>query len=177
MIIMEKDNNEQIKEKEKPDITKETPSEVKKEIKTEEKKAPPTDVKSDKTEKPEEKEKPKEAETSPKVQERPRTPGGYTGQGGGGGGRPPQRTNFQRSGPSRYGSKQGGRFLKKKVCRFCIGQYEQISYKDITVLKKFISSDRSKILPRRITGTCAKHQRRLSNAIKRARTIALLPFV
>ncbi len=176
---MEKDNKEQIKEKEKPDKTKESPSEVKKEIKVEEKKVPPADVKSDKTGKPEEKEKPKETETPPKVKERPKTPGGFTGPARAGGGRPPQRGGFQRSGSYRNNnrSRQGGPFLKKKVCRFCIGQYEQISYKDVTVLKKFISTDRSKILPRRITGTCAKHQRRLANAIKRARTIALLPFV
>lgn len=67
-------------------------------------------------------------------------------------------------------------FFKKKVCRFCKGQYQEVTYKDFDILKRFIS-ERGKILPRRMTGTCAKHQNRLANAIKRARTIAILPFV
>jgi small subunit ribosomal protein S18 len=72
---------------------------------------------------------------------------------------------------------RGGRFLfnKKKVCRFCT-QKLKIDYKDADTLRRFIT-DRGKILPRRITGTCAKHQRAVAEAIKRARIIALLPFV
>jgi small subunit ribosomal protein S18 len=66
-------------------------------------------------------------------------------------------------------------FFKKKVCRFCT-QKLKIDYKDADTLRKFIT-ERGKILPRRITGTCAKHQRALAEAIKRARIIALLPFV
>ena len=65
---------------------------------------------------------------------------------------------------------------KKKVCQFCQDKVEFIDYKDSAKLKKFIS-ERGKILPRRISGTCAKHQRELQNAIKRARHMALLPYV
>ncbi|GMO29905.1 MAG: 30S ribosomal protein S18 [Termitinemataceae bacterium] len=65
-------------------------------------------------------------------------------------------------------------FFKKKVCRFC-SQKLNIDYKDSDVLRRFIT-ERGKILPRRITGTCAKHQRALAEAVKRARILALLPF-
>lgn len=65
---------------------------------------------------------------------------------------------------------------KKKVCQFCLDKVEHIDYKDTAKLKRFVS-ERSKILPRRITGTCAKHQRQLTEAIKRARHIALMPYV
>ena len=66
-------------------------------------------------------------------------------------------------------------FFRKKVCRFCANK-AKIDYKDADGLKRF-TTERGKILPRRITGTCAKHQRELSGAIKRARCICLLPFV
>ena len=65
---------------------------------------------------------------------------------------------------------------RKKVCMFCVDRVEKIDYKDITKLKKCMT-ERSKILPRRVTGTCAYHQRELTVAIKRARHIALLPYV
>ena len=65
---------------------------------------------------------------------------------------------------------------RKKVCAFCVDKVEEIDYKDVQKLRKF-TSDRAKILPRRVTGTCAKHQRELQTAIKRARHAALLPFV
>ena len=65
---------------------------------------------------------------------------------------------------------------RKKVCQFCVDKCEYIDYKDAAKLRRFIS-ERSKILPRRTTGTCAMHQRQLTEAIKRARQIALLPFV
>ena len=65
---------------------------------------------------------------------------------------------------------------RKKVCRFCVDRVEKIDYKDITKLKKCMT-ERSKILPRRVTGTCAFHQRELTVAIKRARHSALLPYV
>lgn len=65
---------------------------------------------------------------------------------------------------------------RRKVCNFCAEKVEDIDYKDVSRLKKYIS-ERGKILPRRISGTCAKHQRQLTTAIKRARCIALLPFV
>ena len=63
---------------------------------------------------------------------------------------------------------------KKKVCQMCAGK--EINYKDVEILKKYVN-EKGKILPRRITGTCAKHQRRLALEIKRARAICLLPFV
>ncbi len=65
---------------------------------------------------------------------------------------------------------------RKKVCAFCADKIEHIDYKDVPRLRKFVS-ERSKILPRRITGTCAKHQRQLTVAIKRARHIAILPYI
>ena len=71
--------------------------------------------------------------------------------------------------------KKGGMRRRKKVCVFC-GKDNVIDYKDTAKLKKYVS-ERGKILPRRITGTCAKHQRQLTTAIKRARQIALLPYV
>ena len=67
-------------------------------------------------------------------------------------------------------------FHRRKVCRFCADTSLVIDYKDAKSLKYFIT-ERGKIIPRRISGTCAKHQRSLTQAIKRARTIALLPFV
>lgn len=67
------------------------------------------------------------------------------------------------------------RKAKKKVCQFCVDKVEYIDYKDVAKLRRFVS-ERAKILPRRITGTCAKHQRQLTTAIKRARHIALIPY-
>ena len=68
------------------------------------------------------------------------------------------------------------RRAKKKVCVFCVDKVEHIDYKDTAKLRRYIT-ERGKIVPRRISGTCAKHQRQLTTAIKRARQIALLPFV
>ncbi len=65
---------------------------------------------------------------------------------------------------------------RKKACFFCVDRAEFIDYKDVAKLRKFVS-ERAKILPRRVTGTCAAHQRELTTAIKRARTVALLPYV
>lgn len=70
---------------------------------------------------------------------------------------------------------RGNRRQRRKVCSFCVDKVEEIDYKDVAKLRKFIT-ERGKILPRRITGTCAKHQRQLTIAIKRARNVALLPF-
>jgi small subunit ribosomal protein S18 len=67
------------------------------------------------------------------------------------------------------------RKAKKKVCQFCADKVADIDYKDVAKLRRYVS-ERAKILPRRITGTCAKHQRQLTIAIKRARHIAILPF-
>jgi small subunit ribosomal protein S18 len=66
-------------------------------------------------------------------------------------------------------------YVRRKVCRFCADKFMAIDYKDYRTLRHFIT-ERGKILPRRITGTCAKHQRRLTTAIKQARIMALLPF-
>jgi small subunit ribosomal protein S18 len=66
-------------------------------------------------------------------------------------------------------------FRRKKVCRFCVDKIDDINYKDVKLLNMFIS-EKGKITPRRITGVCAPHQRRLNEAIKQARNIALLPY-
>jgi len=68
-----------------------------------------------------------------------------------------------------------GRKGRKKVCAFCVDKVEAIDYKDIGKLRRYLS-ERAKILPRRVTGTCARHQRDLTVAIKRARHLALLPY-
>lgn len=77
------------------------------------------------------------------------------------------------------GMRRGGggkmRRSKKKVCTFCMDKSGSIDYKDVNKLRKFIT-ERGKILPRRISGACAKHQREVTGAIKRSRNIALLPF-
>ncbi|MBI4308413.1 MAG: 30S ribosomal protein S18 [Chloroflexi bacterium] len=90
------------------------------------------------------------------------------------------RPAFRRGAPGgrrEGGRREGGRryFARKKVCSFCVDHVKVIDYKDAARLRRYIS-DRGKIDPRRKTGTCAKHQRALAIAIKRARHIALLPF-
>ncbi len=74
------------------------------------------------------------------------------------------------------GKAHGGNRKRRKVCAFCAEKSQHIDYKDTAKLRRFLS-ERSKILPRRATGTCAMHQRELTEAIKRARQIALLPYV
>ncbi len=69
----------------------------------------------------------------------------------------------------------GGGFRRKKVCHFCAEKIDHIDYKDTDTLRRYVT-ERGKILPRRVTGTCAKHQRGVTTAVKRARTVALLPF-
>ena len=71
--------------------------------------------------------------------------------------------------------KRRGGMRRKKVCQFCADKTEVIDYKDVEKLKKYVT-DRGKILPKRITGTCAMHQREVTTAIKRARIVALLPY-
>jgi small subunit ribosomal protein S18 len=75
------------------------------------------------------------------------------------------------------GGRDGGRkfFRRKKVCKFCVEKIDDINYKDVRLLGQFVA-ERGKIVPRRLTGVCTPHQRRLTSAIKRARNIALLPF-
>lgn len=70
----------------------------------------------------------------------------------------------------------GANRKRKKVCQFCVENCQHIDYKDTAKLRRYLS-DRSKILPRRTTGTCALHQRQLTTAIKQARQIALLPYI
>lgn len=72
-------------------------------------------------------------------------------------------------------SNRPNRKSRKKVCAFCVEKVEEIDYKDVQKLRKF-TSDRAKILPRRVTGTCARHQRELTTAIKRARQVALMAY-
>jgi small subunit ribosomal protein S18 len=76
---------------------------------------------------------------------------------------------------ARGGNGGGGAFPRRKVCPFCADKNLLLDYKDTTLLRRFVT-DRGKMIPRRITGVCAKHQRALSLAIKRARNIALMPF-
>ena len=81
-------------------------------------------------------------------------------------------------GPKREGSAPGGRkqyFRRRKVCKFCDEKIDVIDYKDVKLVGQFVS-ERGKILPRRLTGTCSPHQRLLTVAIRRARNIALLLF-
>ena len=96
----------------------------------------------------------------------PRRP--HSGGGGDRGDRGP-------GGPGGPGGKKKFFYRRKRVCKFCVEKLEYIDFKDVKMLQQFIP-ERGKILPRRISGTCALHQRKLQNAIKRARTEALLPF-
>jgi small subunit ribosomal protein S18 len=96
-------------------------------------------------------------------------PSGPSGLGGGG----PRPQGGRPGGPAKRGKRSFVR--KKKVCRFCVDKADFIDYKKAEILAPFIQ-ERGKILPRRMTGTCARHQRWLTVAIKRAQNIALLPF-
>ena len=99
---------------------------------------------------------------------RPRGSGG----GGGGGGR------GAGGGGGRDGGKEGGKrffFRRRKVCKFCADKIDYVDYKDVKLISQFVP-ERGKILPRRMFGTCAEHQRKLTEAINRARHIALLPY-
>ena len=89
-----------------------------------------------------------------------------------------RRTSRGGAGGAEAGGPRRGKrqyFRKKKVCRFCVEKVDFIDYKKVDMLQPFVQ-DRGKIMPRRMTGTCSKHQRWLGVAIKRARNIALLPF-
>jgi small subunit ribosomal protein S18 len=90
--------------------------------------------------------------------------------------RGPRRDSRPGGGPGGAG-REGGRkfFRRKKVCKFCVEKIDSINYKDVRLLSGFVA-ERGKIVPRRLTGVCTPHQRRLSAAIKQARNIALLPF-
>ena len=112
--------------------------------------------------------------------------GGYSGSSSGGHSGPPGRFSPGGGGPRPQGGRPSGpggpakrgkrNFVrKKKVCRFCVDKSDYIDYKRAEILAPFLQ-ERGKILPRRMTGTCARHQRWLTVAIKRAQNIALLPF-
>src|ERR1700689_2462760 len=102
-------------------------------------------------------------------------PGGHGPGGGHGGPGGPRREGGPGGGPR--GPRRGKRqyFRKKKVCKFCVEKMDFIDYKRADILSQFVQ-ERGKILPRRMTGVCSRHQRWLGEAIKRARNIALLPF-
>ncbi len=74
------------------------------------------------------------------------------------------------------GERRPNRKGRRKVCAFCVDKVDYIDYKDVNKLSRF-TSERAKILPRRVTGTCAKHQREITVAIKRARQVALMPYI
>jgi small subunit ribosomal protein S18 len=81
-----------------------------------------------------------------------------------------------RGGPGKGGGGQrGGNFTRRKMCRFCADEGTTIDYKNVAMLKHFIT-ERGKLVPRRISGNCARHQRALALAVRRARMIALVPF-
>jgi small subunit ribosomal protein S18 len=96
-----------------------------------------------------------------------RRPGGPPGRGRG-------RPDYRRQN-SGHGRPHRG-YFRRKVCRLCVNKINAVDYKDVDLLKRFVT-ERGKIMPRRMTGTCAKHQRIVSAAVKRARTVALLPYV
>jgi small subunit ribosomal protein S18 len=107
-----------------------------------------------------------EVQTAPQAQE-----------GGGGEGRREREGREGRRPGGPGGRPEGGRkfFRRKKVCKFCVEKIDSINYKDVRLLSQFVA-ERGKIVPRRLTGVCTPHQRRLTAAIKQARNIALLPF-
>jgi small subunit ribosomal protein S18 len=111
---------------------------------------------------------------APQQPETPPSPAGAPRREGGGGG----RREGGPGGPGGPGGRPRGKrqyFRKKKVCKFCVEKIDLIDYKRADILSQFVQ-ERGKILPRRMTGVCARHQRWLGVAIKRARNIALLPF-
>ncbi len=100
--------------------------------------------------------------------------GGSRGAGGGGGGGRAGAAGGGRGGKEGAGGKRYF-FRRRKVCKFCADRIDYVDYKDVKLLSGFVP-ERGKVLPRRMFGTCAEHQRKLTLAIKRARQIALLPF-
>ena len=95
---------------------------------------------------------------------------------GRGGGRGRGRGRGDKKGGDKQQAQRRPMFRRRKVCKFCADKINDINYKDMKLLSAFVP-ERGKILPRRISGTCAMHQRKLQTAIKRARQIALIPYV
>jgi small subunit ribosomal protein S18 len=91
------------------------------------------------------------------------------------GGRPVAASQRPTGGDKAIVTQRKQYFRRKKVCRFCVDKIDDINYKDVKLLMAFIS-ERGRIVPRRISGVCTPHQRRLSEAVKQARNIALVPF-
>jgi small subunit ribosomal protein S18 len=121
---------------------------------------------------------PKQQSQAPSGAPRREGPGGHGGGHGPGGGHGGPRREGGPGGPGGPGGRPRGKrqyFRKKKVCKFCVEKMDFIDYKRADILSQFVQ-ERGKILPRRMTGVCARHQRWLGEAIKRARNIALLPF-
>src|SRR5688572_8149862 len=105
--------------------------------------------------------------------------GGYGGGGRGGDSRGGERGGDRGGNAGMDDDKRGGRgggFGRKKVCRFCVEKSAQVDYKDQATLKYFVT-ERGKIIPRRISGNCSKHQRHIAVAIKRSRGLALIPYI
>jgi len=122
-------------------------------------------------------EEPKQAQSHSGPPRREGGSGGHGGSGGGHGG-PRREAGPGGGGPGGPGGRPRGKrqyFRKKKVCKFCVEKMDFIDYKRADILSQFVQ-ERGKILPRRMTGVCSRHQRWLGVAIKRARNIALLPF-
>src|ERR1700675_3914038 len=122
-------------------------------------------------------EEPKQAQSHSGPPRREGGSGGHGGPGGGHGG-PRREGGPGGSGPGGPGGRPRGKrqyFRKKKVCKFCVEKMDFVDYKRADILSQFVQ-ERGKILPRRMTGVCSRHQRWLGVAIKRARNIALLPF-
>lgn len=91
------------------------------------------------------------------------------------GGRPVAASQRPTGGDKAIATGKKQYFRRRKVCRFCVEKIDDINYKDVRMLSAFIT-EKGKIVPRRLSGVCAPHQRRLSDAVKQARNIALLPF-
>ncbi len=90
-------------------------------------------------------------------------------------GRRPVPSSQQPTGTDKAGATRKQYFRRKKVCRFCVEKVDDINYKDVRMLSSFIT-ERGKIIPRRLSGVCTPHQKRLAEAIKQSRSIALLPY-
>jgi small subunit ribosomal protein S18 len=117
-----------------------------------------------------------ETTSAPSAPSSPRTFTPRSGSGGPGGPRGPRPAGGP-GGPGGPGGGPGGRkfFRRKKVCKFCTEKIDAISYRDVRLLQGFVA-ERGKIVPRRLTGVCTRHQRKVSLAIKQSRNIALLAF-
>jgi len=115
---------------------------------------------------------------APAASDAPATPQASSGPGPGSGSSSGHGPSSGPRGAGRPGGGPGGRgkfFRRKKVCKFCTEKIDAIPYRDVKLLGQFVA-ERGKIVPRRLTGVCTTHQRRLTRAIKQARNIALLPF-